>query len=83
MQIETPSKRKVETLSKRTILPRDKCILSRDITFMSHLWLRYTMTAEQVNAATDVFLAAQLLPHKFLPSYSSETLNPLTRQKAG
>ena len=26
-------------------------ILSRDVTFMSHRWLRYTMTAKHVNAA--------------------------------
>ena len=31
-------------------------ILSRDVTFMSHRWLGYTMTAKQVNAAIDVFL---------------------------
>ena len=30
--------------------------LSRDITFMSHRWLRYTMIAKQVNATIDVFL---------------------------
>ena len=30
--------------------------LSSDITFMSHRWLCYTMTAKQVNAAIDVFL---------------------------
>ena len=38
--------RQVETLSKKTIL-------SHDITFMSHWWYRYTMTA--INAAMDVF----------------------------
>ena len=37
--------------------------LSRDITFMSYLWLRYTMTAKHVNAAIDVFLV--LLPVKY------------------
>ena len=42
--------RQVETPSKRTVL------LSRDIIFMSHRWLRYTMTAKQVSAAIDVFL---------------------------
>ena len=26
-------------------------LLSRDITFMSHRWLRYTMTAKQIDAA--------------------------------
>ena len=31
-------------------------ILSHDITFMSRRWLRYAMTAKQVNAAIDVFL---------------------------
>ena len=31
--------------------------LLRDITFMCHRWLRYAMTAKQVNAAIDVFLA--------------------------
>ena len=30
--------------------------LSRDITVMSYRWLRYTMTAKQVNAAINVFL---------------------------
>ena len=30
--------------------------LSRDITFMSHRWLRYTMTGKKANAAIDVFL---------------------------
>ena len=30
--------------------------LSRDITFMSHRWLRYTIAAKQVNAAIDIFL---------------------------
>ena len=30
--------------------------LSRDITFMSHRWLHYTMAAKQVNAAIVVFL---------------------------
>ena len=39
-----------------TELSRDKFILSRDITFMSHRWLHYTMTTKQVNAAIDVFL---------------------------
>ena len=33
-----------------------KFILSGDITFMSHRWLHYTMTAKQVHAAIDVFL---------------------------
>ena len=37
-------------------LSRNKFILSRDITFMSHQWLRYIMTAKQANAAIDVFL---------------------------
>ena len=37
-------------------LSRDKFILPRDVTSMSHRWLRYTMTAKQVNAAIDVFL---------------------------
>ena len=41
--------RQVETPSKRTVL-------ARDITFVSHRWLRCTMTAKQVNAAIDVFL---------------------------
>ena len=31
-------------------------LLSRDITFVLHRWLRYTMTARQVNAAKGVFL---------------------------
>ena len=30
--------------------------LSRDITFLSHRWLRYTMTSKQVNATIDLFL---------------------------
>ena len=34
----------------------DKFILSRDITLMSHRWLRYNMTAKQVDVAMDVFL---------------------------
>ena len=38
------------------ILSRHKFILSCDITFMSHRWLRYTMIAKQVNAAIGVFL---------------------------
>ena len=29
---------------------------SHDITFISHQWLRYTMTAKQANAAIDVIL---------------------------
>ena len=40
--------------------------LSRDITFMSHRWLRYTMTAKQVNAAIDVFFSlttSEVLEH--------------------
>ena len=46
-QVETP---------RGQFLPRDKFILSHDITFMSHRWLRYTMTAKQINAAIDAFL---------------------------
>ena len=38
------------------VMSRDKFILLRDITFMLHRWLHYTMTAKQVNAAIDVFL---------------------------
>ena len=34
----------------------EEFILSRDITFMSHQWLRYAMTAKQVNAAIEVIL---------------------------
>ena len=37
-------------------LSRDKFILSHDVTSMLPRWLRYTMTAKQVNAAIDVFL---------------------------
>ena len=56
--------RQVETQSKRTIfVSRDKFILSRDITFMSRRWLRYTMTAKQVNVAIDLFLVC--LPVKY------------------
>ena len=45
------------------VLSRDKFSLSADITFMSHRWLRYTMTAKQVNVAIDVFLV--WLPVKY------------------
>ena len=50
------SRNKLKHQIKGQILSRDKFILSRDVTFMSHRWLRYTMTAKQVNAAIDVFL---------------------------
>ena len=40
--------RQVETPSKGTIfVARDKFILSRDITYISHWWLRYSMTAKK------------------------------------
>ena len=48
--------RQAEIPGERKSLARDKFILSRDITFMSQRWLRYTMTAKQVNAAIVVFL---------------------------
>ena len=41
--------RQVETPSKRTIF------VARH-NFHSHRWLRYTVTAKQVNSAIDVFL---------------------------
>ena len=50
--IQVMSCDKLKHESKRT----NSCILSRDITFMSRRWLRYTMTAKQVNAATEVSL---------------------------
>ena len=50
------SRDKLKHQVRGQFLSRDKFILSRDVTFMSHRWLRYTMTAKQVNAAIDVFL---------------------------
>ena len=50
------SRDKLKHQVRGDVLSRDKFILSRDITFMSHRWLRYTMNAKQVNAAMDVFL---------------------------
>ena len=50
------SRDKLKQQVRGQFLSHDKFIVSRDITFMSHQWLRYTMTAKQVNAAIDVFL---------------------------
>ena len=47
---------KLKHHARGQILSRDKFILSRDVTFMSYRWLRYTMTVKQVNAAIDVVL---------------------------
>ena len=54
--IQMMSHDKLKHQVRRQFLSRDKFILSHDITFMSHRWLRYTITAKQVNAAIDVFL---------------------------
>ena len=50
------SRDKLKHQVREQFLSCDKFILSRDIIFMLHRWLRYTMTAKQVNAAIDVFL---------------------------
>ena len=50
------SRDKLKHQVRGQVLSRDKFILSLDVTVMSLRWLRYTMTAKQVNAATDVFL---------------------------
>ena len=48
---------------REQFLSRDKFTLSRDANFISHRWLRYTMTGKQVNTAIDVFLV--WLPVKY------------------
>ena len=50
------SRDKLKHQVKGQFLSRDNVILLRDITFMSHRWLRYIMTAKQVNAEINVFL---------------------------
>ena len=50
------SRDKLKHQVRGQFLSLDKFIWSRDITFMSHRWLRYTMTAKQVNAAINVLL---------------------------
>ena len=55
--IQMMSRNKLKHQVRGQFLSRDKSILLRDITFMSHRWLCYTTTAKQViNAAIDVFL---------------------------
>ena len=54
--IQLMSRNKLKDQVKGQFLSRDKFILLHDITFMLNWWLRYTMTAKQVNAAIDVFL---------------------------
>ena len=55
-RIQMMSRNKLKQQVRGQFLSRDQFILSHDITFMSNRWLRYTMTAKQVNAAMDVFL---------------------------
>ena len=50
------SRDKLKHQVKVQFLWRLKFILSRDVTSMSHRWLRYTMNAKQANAVIDVFL---------------------------
>ena len=60
------SRDKLKQQVRGQILSREKFILSCKVTFMSHRWLRYTMTAKQVNAAMDLFFsltACELLRH--------------------
>ena len=54
--IQMMSRDKLKHQVRGQFMSRDKFILLHDITFMSHRWLRYTMTAKQVNAAIDAFL---------------------------
>ena len=61
--VQVMSRDKLKHQVREQLLSRDKFIPSRDITFMSHRWLRYTMTAKHVNAAIDVFLV--WLPVKY------------------
>ena len=49
------SRDKLKHQVRGQFLSHNKFILSRDITFISHRWLCYTMTAKQINAAIDVF----------------------------
>ena len=59
------SRDKLKHQVREQFLSSDKFILSREITFMSHRWLHYIMTAKQVNAAIDVFLVFSQLPVKY------------------
>ena len=52
---------KLQYQVRQRFLLRDKFILSRDITFMSHWRSRYTMTGKQVGAAIDAFYFGYLL----------------------
>ena len=45
------SRDKLKHQVRGQFLSRDKFILSHDITFMSHRWLGYTMSAKEVSAA--------------------------------
>ena len=55
--IQKMSRNKLKHQVRGQFMSCDKFILSHD---MSHRWLRYTMTAKQVNAAIDVFLVYYL-----------------------
>ena len=54
--IQMMSRDKLKHQVRGQFLSRGKFILSHDVTSMLPRWLRYTMTAKQVNAAIDVFL---------------------------
>ena len=55
--------------------------LSRDITFMSHWRLRYTMTGKQIDTAIDAFLVSlpvkycDILQHASDISYNTYSIN--------
>ena len=59
--IQMMSRDKLKHQIRRQFLSHDKFILYRDIAFMWHRWLRFTMTAKQVNAAIDVFLVWRIV----------------------
>ena len=56
---------------KGQLLSGDKFTLPCDITFMSHRWLRYTMTAKQIDAALVDLRRGSFFMMKFIQNCTS------------